>query len=546
MKKRVLFILFVLISVFSLFSCAHEHKFGEWGLITEAKCEQAGSKVRTCKCGEVETAIIEPLGHSIGSSRYVFVSCEESYTENTCDRCYEVIIEYLPAREHSYGSWYIQTQPTCETKGKEARMCTLCMEYEYRDIEAKGHSIITINAVAPTCTEQGYTAGKKCSECDKILVHPQEQVAKGHKYEPNVVEPTYHNKGYTNYVCTRCGDSYRTNEVDKLKCKITWKNWDGTTLKTDSVEYGTKPNYTGSTPTKPSTVEYKYEFNGWDKTVANATGDVTYVATFKSIKNKYTVTWKNWDGTTLKTDSVEYGTTPSYTGSTPTKPSTVECQYEFKGWDKTVTTVTGDVTYTAEFERVIINYTVTWKNWDGTILEVDENVVPGTIPVYNGDAPTKDKQANFIYKWEGEWSSPLAPIYSDMTFTAVFEEIEVIEINLSNWRDYFEINLSLTSQRSEYDSQYYSHVIASGQAKNINSNYEYIDVQVTVSVTIQFYERVEGEKYYRESTEEHTFTINEVGNGTYSFEIWDKYGMAHGINSSAKALVDISGYAVKK
>jgi hypothetical protein len=104
----------------------------------------------------------------------------------------------------------------------------------------------------------------------------------------------------------------------------------------------------------------------------------------------------------------------------------------------------------------------------------------------------------------------------------------------------------LTYQRSEYDSQYYSHVIASGQATNINSNYEYIDVKVTVRVTIQFYERVDGEKYYRESTKEYTFTINEVGNGTYSFEIWDVYGMAHGINSSSKALVDISGYAVEK
>jgi hypothetical protein len=546
MKNKILFVLFFLISVFSLFSCAHEHKFGEWGLITEAKCEEAGSKVRTCKCGEVETQKIEPLGHSIDSSRFVFVSCEESYIENTCGRCYSVIIEQQPPREHNFNSWYIQTPATCETNGKEARMCSTCMKYEYRDIEAKGHSTITLNAVAPTCTEQGYTEGKMCGVCNKTIVSQQVIVARGHNYETDVVEPTYHNKGYTNHVCINCGDSYKTNEVDKLKCKIIWKNWDGTTLKSDNVAYGTKPSYTGSTPTKPATVEYKYEFDGWDKTIANATGDVTYTAKFKSIKNKYTVTWKNWDGTTLKTDSVEYGTKPSYTGSTPTKPATSECQYEFKGWDKTVTTVIGDVTYTAEFESVIFNYTVTWKNWDGTILEVDENVVPGTVPTYNGDAPTKDQDANTLYKWEGEWSSPLAPVYSDMTFTAVFKATEVTKIDMSNWRNYFEVNLYLTYQRSEYDSQYYSHVIASGQATNINSNYEYIDVKVTVRVTIQFYERVDGEKYYRESTKEYTFTINEVGNGTYSFEIWDVYGMAHGINSSSKALVDISGYAVEK
>ena len=34
-------------------------------------------------------------------------------------------------------------------------------------------------------------------------------------------------------------------------------------------------------------------------------------------------------------------------------------------------------------------FTITWKNFDGTVLEVDENVLEGTTPTYDGLAPVK-------------------------------------------------------------------------------------------------------------------------------------------------------------
>jgi hypothetical protein len=37
--------------------------------------------------------------------------------------------------------------------------------------------------------------------------------------------------------------------------------------------------------------------------------------------NQYNVTWENEDGTVLKLDKVEYGTTPTYDGETPEKQS---------------------------------------------------------------------------------------------------------------------------------------------------------------------------------------------------------------------------------
>lgn len=67
--------------------------------------------------------------------------------------------------------------------------------------------------------------------------------------------------------------------------------------------------------------------------------------------NKYTVTFKNYNGETLKTETLDYGATP-VAPETPAKPYDDDNHYTFKSWDKEIATVTGDVTYTAEFNTV--------------------------------------------------------------------------------------------------------------------------------------------------------------------------------------------------
>ena len=72
--------------------------------------------------------------------------------------------------------------------------------------------------------------------------------------------------------------------------------------------------------------------------------------------NTYTITWKNYDGTVLETDtSVAYGTTPSYDATTPTKESTNQYSYAFTGWAPEMSSVTGDATYTAQFSEKDLN-----------------------------------------------------------------------------------------------------------------------------------------------------------------------------------------------
>ena len=100
-----------------------------------------------------------------------------------------------------------------------------------------------------------------------------------------------------------------------------------------------------------STAQYTYAFTNWTWSPAGSTvtSDVTATANFTRTLNSYTVTWKN-GATTLETDaSVNYGATPSYDGSTPTKDADALYTYAFSGWSPAVGAISGNTTYTAQF-----------------------------------------------------------------------------------------------------------------------------------------------------------------------------------------------------
>ena len=204
------------------------------------------------------------------------------------------------------------------------------------------------------------------------------------------------------------------------KYTVTWKNYDGTVLETDTeVPYGTIPSYNGNTPTKEKDAQYTYSFNGWDKTVGSVVGDITYTARYNNTINKYTITWKNYDGTILKTDSVAYGSKPSYTGTTPTKQGDVQYGYIFDGWSPSIVNVTGEAEYIATFSQTTQKYTVTWKNYDGTVLETDANVAYGSMPTYNGNTPSKPCDSLNFYTFE-RWAPNVDAVKGDTVYTAAF------------------------------------------------------------------------------------------------------------------------------
>lgn len=68
-----------------------------------------------------------------------------------------------------------------------------------------------------------------------------------------------------------------------------------------------------------------------------------------------TITWKNYDGSVLETDTAYTGDTPTYDGPTPSKPSDSEYNYVFAGWTPDIRVVIESTSYTAKFNAVPIS-----------------------------------------------------------------------------------------------------------------------------------------------------------------------------------------------
>lgn len=85
----------------------------------------------------------------------------------------------------------------------------------------------------------------------------------------------------------------------------------------------------------------------------------------------YTVRFLNYDGSELEVKQVEEGTTPTYTGATPTREG-----YTFTGWNPALYPADKDQDYTAEFVQNSRNVRVLIKKDNGDIISdsVEENI----------------------------------------------------------------------------------------------------------------------------------------------------------------------------
>ena len=216
------------------------------------------------------------------------------------------------------------------------------------------------------------------------------------------------------------GASYTTDAsvtlyaVWKIKTyTITWDINGATT--TETYTYGATPSYKGGTPTKASTAQYSYTFSGWSPSITTVTGNKTYTAQFTSTVRNYTVTW-NVNGTTT-TETYAYGAMPSYKDGTPTKASTAQYSYTFSGWSPTISTVTGNQTYTAQFTQVLRKYTISWII-DGVRTTQSYNY--GATPSH--ETPTKAADDQYTYTFSG-WSPSITTVTGAKTYVAMFDAV---------------------------------------------------------------------------------------------------------------------------
>ena len=192
---------------------------------------------------------------------------------------------------------------------------------------------------------------------------------------------------------------------------------DTTLLDSQYVQYGRTPSYAG-TPTKASTAQFSYAFEGWHVEPTAVTEDFDYYAVYSETLRSYTVRFLDFDGTELQSSTYLYGATPGIS-KVPTRQSTVAYDYAFSGWTPAIDTVKGPATYTALYDSSKVLYTVTFM--DGSSVFATVQVPYGEAAVAPG-TPSREG-----YKFVG-WNGSLSNVTGDMTVSALFEELVYREV----------------------------------------------------------------------------------------------------------------------
>lgn len=242
------------------------------------------------------------------------------------------------------------------------------------------------------------------------------------------VKSDYTFDGWTEEIKPVTGDAVYTAKYSATPRKyiIRYVNEDGTLLQSGEVGYGSMPSYTGATPVKDGDAKYTYTHLGWTPTVKAVDGEATYTATYSSTVNKYTVTFKNEDGTELQSDTLAYGETPAFKGETPTKAEDDDYTYSFAGWDAAVEKVTGDAVYTATYkaiEKTATIYTIKFVNDDGIVLQTVK-VAKGDMPAYTlGTDPVKKADDKYTYEFLG-WTPAIEKATDNAIYRAAYKATE--------------------------------------------------------------------------------------------------------------------------
>ncbi|GHV01999.1 hypothetical protein FACS1894211_12690 [Clostridia bacterium] len=92
-----------------------------------------------------------------------------------------------------------------------------------------------------------------------------------------------------------------------------------------------------------------------------------------------------------------------------------------------------------EDETLIKNYySVYWQDYDGNVLECDENVPEGTVAEFNGIEPTRQGNEQYSYIFNG-WDKPIAPVKDFAYYTATYSE--TLNTYTVEWRGVFGVLL---------------------------------------------------------------------------------------------------------
>lgn len=219
-------------------------------------------------------------------------------------------------------------------------------------------------------------------------------------------------------------------EWQEKRFTITWKNWDGTEIKsytydvvtneptevTYSVTYGTMAEYLGSNPTREENIDYTYDFTGWTPELGPVTSDVTYTATYTEQPRKYTIIFCQEGGVEIERQFLMHNDMPECQ-NVPTRIGfTLQ-------WEPALAAVTGDATYRATWlEEPPTEYEIRFVDYNGTTELQKNNVAVGEFPTPPANPSGKPATSEFTYVFD-HWSPAITKVTQAMTYTAVYSEV---------------------------------------------------------------------------------------------------------------------------
>lgn len=252
---------------------------------------------------------------------------------------------------------------------------------------------------------------------------------------------------------------------------ITFNNWDGTKITEQTARYGDSVQdlAPGSGEfewrrSEGSDEGYLWEFNGWSPTInssTSVTGDATYTAQYQARDYTIKINVVNYDGTitektatrvqynsqiTINNDSgsLSFETNEGVKTISSIAPADETRYYYTINWGDvnnyavgSSNTINSDLTLQVSILRIERTFKVTFKNYDGSVIEETENT-PYAMPAEDMEPsiiPTKPSDNNYNYVFSG-WNPSLesvGSITSDTTFIAQFNAVDfTITLKLDN------------------------------------------------------------------------------------------------------------------
>ena len=219
--------------------------------------------------------------------------------------------------------------------------------------------------------------------------------------------------------------------ITSTKWRYTISFWikNGAKIEDQLLEVGEIPVCSQNPPTKAPTADKEYVFSNWEGYSAGASlpavsGVATYYAIFNESTRQYDVTFLDYDNTELHTEKVNYNTKSTYAVE-PTRTDPADTYlYDFAGWKLQgsnttgLQTVTGDQIYVAQYTSRLKWFSITFRDWDGSVIQSGEVLNGGTVTAPAN--PSRESDAQYTYAFSN-WSPAFSATATESkTYTAQY------------------------------------------------------------------------------------------------------------------------------